>query len=64
MNRGFDGNTDSNALMTIAAEIRNIMETRTGQQYPTAETRNRPTEWNEDTQSLRSEPNITNPGTS
>ena len=62
MNSGFSRNTDDNALMTIAAEICNIMEARTGQQYPTAETRNRTTEWNEDTQSLRSEPNIINPG--
>ena len=39
MNRGFGGNTDDNALKTIAAEIHNIMKASTGQQYPMAKTK-------------------------
>ena len=46
MNRGFGETMDDNDLKTIAAEIRNIMEARTIQQYPIIKPREGTTKWN------------------
>ena len=49
MSRGFGETTDDNDLKTIAAEICNIMEARTIQQYPMVNPRKGTTKWNENT---------------
>ena len=61
MSRGFGGPSDSNALMTIAAEIRNLMETRSGVEYSIEPTTNSQTDFNEETQRPQSPSYIPDP---